>query len=349
MKCDESRTPIPSASRGIVRISVGMVVVVATYWIFLFATGRSLRHAFAADKEPADWGSDHVGEPLPEYITGDECLFCHRATIGNAWSNNRHQRTIRDFADDPRWNDELEAAGDAKALAGQATLLLGSGKRAVGLLKPNGKYNQLSLFSAWLDFTAEGKEEWLQLANAHWEENSFADECVGCHATAVDPENRAYSALSLDCYACHGEVDVEHTKDASLALLNVKQPGSPKVVTSICAQCHLRGGKSKSLGTPYPNNFVAGDNLLRDYEYDFSPAAIEKLDPNERHIVENVRDVALLGRESVTCLTCHDVHKSSSRKHAKLEENDSCVTCHEPGSPKSETKPFANHNKTCRY
>ena len=31
---------------------------------------------------PAAWGSDHVGRPLPEYVTGEECLFCHRKDVG---------------------------------------------------------------------------------------------------------------------------------------------------------------------------------------------------------------------------------------------------------------------------
>ena len=38
--------------------------------------------------DPAAWGGDHVGKPLPAYVTGDECLFCHRK-IGPAWGKNR--------------------------------------------------------------------------------------------------------------------------------------------------------------------------------------------------------------------------------------------------------------------
>ena len=47
------------------------------------------------------------------------------------------------------------------------------------------------------------------------------------------------------------------------------------MVTSICAQCHVRTGKSRSTGLPYPNNFVAGDNLFRDFQVDFSDEALE--------------------------------------------------------------------------
>src|SRR5207253_2825397 len=45
--------------------------------------------------DPAAWGSDHAGKAVPESITGDECLFCHRLKIGPGWPQNRHQSTIR--------------------------------------------------------------------------------------------------------------------------------------------------------------------------------------------------------------------------------------------------------------
>src|SRR4051812_18262093 len=45
--------------------------------------------------DPAGWGSDHVGEPLPEFTTGDECLFCHRPKDGPGYAENRHVRSLR--------------------------------------------------------------------------------------------------------------------------------------------------------------------------------------------------------------------------------------------------------------
>ncbi|MDP7204719.1 MAG: hypothetical protein QGH11_04065, partial [Pirellulaceae bacterium] len=72
-----------------------------TAWGFLVAwqQGR-LPHAARAQQvaeqnDPAAWGSDHVGEAVPEYMTGDECLFCHRKKIGASWSKNPHQTTVR--------------------------------------------------------------------------------------------------------------------------------------------------------------------------------------------------------------------------------------------------------------
>src|SRR4051812_3905768 len=44
---------------------------------------------------PTAWGSDHAGQDIPEYVTGEQCLFCHREKIGPSWAKNRHSLTIR--------------------------------------------------------------------------------------------------------------------------------------------------------------------------------------------------------------------------------------------------------------
>ena len=67
------------------------------------------------------------------------------------------------------------------------------------------------------------------------------------------------------------------------------------MVTSICASCHVRFGKSKTCGLPYPTNFVAGDNLFKDFQVDFGQADDEKLNPADRHVIANVRDVVVEG------------------------------------------------------
>src|SRR5579863_5149208 len=39
--------------------------------------------------------NDHVGKPLPDYMTGDQCLFCHRNVVGPTWQTEPHAWTIR--------------------------------------------------------------------------------------------------------------------------------------------------------------------------------------------------------------------------------------------------------------
>jgi len=105
-----------------------------------------------------------------------------------------------------------------------------------------------------------------------WDKDVFANRCAGCHSTAVETATTNFSAFGHDCYVCHGVVDLNHTGDTRLMLLSKKRRDGPEVLTSICAQCHLRGAKSQSTGLPYPNQFVPGDNLFKDYEVKFALA-----------------------------------------------------------------------------
>jgi hypothetical protein len=289
--------------------------------------------------DPAGWGSDHVGKPLPEFVSGDECLFCHRNDIGPNWDDSRHNRTVRDVEPDSPALAKLPEFKD------QVQLVLGR-SRLQRFLKRSEAYGKLDVLSvAWNP--AEAKM--VNPEKPHWDTKFFAAGCAGCHATAVDPKTQAFTALALDCYACHGVVDLKHSKNPALAPLAKKRKDPARVVTSICAQCHVRTGKSASTGLPYPNNFVAGDNLFRDFKVDLSPEAISKLNPADRHVLENVRDVVVLGKEEVTCLTCHDVHKQSSKKHHKLADDASCTTCHNPTGSKKVRPAYEVHSHTCGY
>ncbi len=277
--------------------------------------------------DPAAWGSDHVGQPFPDYVTGDECLFCHRST-GAKWPENRHQLTIRPAAaDEPALQalGKLAAGRDAAA----ATEFLLGGRQVTRFLRRSTRYGQLELLStAFRSSPAEQPAGQLSVtASPDWDAAAFGDRCAGCHATAVDPATRAFSALSLDCFVCHGDVPLAHTNDKRQALLSGLNR-EPREVIAICGQCHLRGGKSRSSGLPYPNTFVAGDNLFRDFAVDFSDKALAALPPLEQHIFANARDVVQFERTTLTCLSCHEVHAQTSSRHRRLEPAELCWSCH---------------------
>jgi predicted CXXCH cytochrome family protein len=181
----------------------------------------------------------------------------------------------------------------------------------------------------------------------HWDRRQFGDRCAGCHASGADSSQRTFATLSLDCFVCHGDVPDRHTTKPSLVHLSPQHKDPAAVVTSICAQCHLRTGSSRSSGLPYSNHFVAGDNLFRDFRVDLGNGAIGKLNPADRHVQENVRDVVVLGQEAVTCLSCHDVHAQSSQKHQLLADSQLCRNCHETGTNKLIR--YTIHSHTCGY
>ena len=108
------------------------------------AVGRS---GLCARAEGANWGSDHVASPLPEFATGDECLFCHRDRFGTDWSKNFHQRTMRPFEAEAVSAAALKANPQTGRFADQVEFLLGE-RRQVRFLKRSAEYGKLVMLSA---------------------------------------------------------------------------------------------------------------------------------------------------------------------------------------------------------
>src|ERR1035438_9669092 len=69
---------------------------------------------------------------VPRYVTGDECLFCHRVKVADTWEKNPHARTVH-----PR--------DDSDPLPADATFVLGAHAPQRGL-KPDG-YGKFDLLS----------------------------------------------------------------------------------------------------------------------------------------------------------------------------------------------------------
>ncbi len=265
---------------------------------------------------------DHAGQPVPKYVTGDECLFCHRVKVADTWQQNPHARTVH-----PR-DDEVAAT---KNFPADVAYILGAHPPYRGL-KEDG-YGTFDLLSR---------------DNKTWDTARFATRCAGCHTTAVDPQAHTFSTSSLDCYTCHGVVPQNHPNDVSLVWFSSKHRRDPKQLIAICGQCHLRGGKSKSSGLPYPNNFVAGDDLFHDFQVDFAKADDGSLNPGDRHIYRNARDVVSNGG-SVTCLSCHKIHDNSTAKHRLILTGPLCLDCHYAEGPRKNVKKYVLNSPVCEY
>jgi cytochrome c553 len=290
--------------------------------------------------DPAGWGGNHIDKPIPEYVHGDECLFCHRNNIGPTWQKNPHGIAVRQSEDAP---ELARLFKDLAAVSPQVEYFLG-GRHRVRFLKKSG-YGKFSILnvqgSLSPTLTLEGDKQ-------TWDDQKFANRCAGCHTTGVDSKTKSFTAFGIDCYACHGDATLDHTKDTSLMWLSKKRRDDARAITSICAQCHLRMGKSRSTGLPYANTFIAGDNLFRDFEVDFSKADDETLNAGDRHVLRSVRDVAVRGELATTCLSCHDVHDNSTTKHREVVKAAICADCH--GVPfKPTVKRYEVHSPLCEY
>ena len=267
-----------------------------------------------------------TGKPVPEFIHGDECLFCHRSDIGNQWRKNRHGLTIRQREDAP----ELTRLLDGSVFGGEVEYFLGS-RANVRFLRKDG-YGNFSIRTP-----------------GGWDRLRFGERCAGCHSTGVDSQTKTFAAFGLDCYVCHGDASLDHTKAVSPMLLSKKRPLDAKVVTSICAQCHLRGGQSRATGLPYANNFTAGEDLFKDYEFNFAKADDAAIPGGERHVYRNVRDVLREGLET-TCVSCHRVHSPPGNRHRFVLTSPVCADCHNAAGPKRDVKAFkVEHSAVCEY
>jgi predicted CXXCH cytochrome family protein len=313
------------------------------------SSGTQQKAPQAPPLDPAAWGSDHVGGHVPEYLTGDECLFCHRLDIGPGFAGNRHNLTIRPIDEGPEALKALKQTPATRELADAVVYLMG-GPRRQRFLKPAQAYGTLDLLSTqWEPRRSDRPGKLIDVEQPRWSGKTFGDACAGCHATGVEAGTRAFSAVSLDCYVCHGAVDPKHSKDITLVHLSRARRDPPRVLTSICAQCHVRTGRSKSTNLPYPNTFVAGDNLFRDFTVDLSAAATARLDAGDRHVQENIRDVVVRGDEAVTCLSCHDVHRQSSAKHHRVARRTLCLNCHDASGQTTTYDTDGQHSATCGY
>lgn len=266
----------------------------------------------------------------PQFVHGDECLFCHRVDIGRTWQNNSHGVTMRQREDAPDLIKKLAADPAMKQFETQVTHTLGS-RHTVRYLKKSG-YGKQDLLSPELG----------------WQKDKFAKQCAGCHATAVDSKTLAYSEVGIDCYACHGLVDLDHSNDTSKIFLSKKRRSDVMAITMTCAQCHLRGGKSRATGLPWPDNYTAGGDLFKDYDVDFARADDPQLNAGDRHVWKNVRDV-VKNSGDVSCISCHRIHENSSSRHRRVLTSAICLECHNADGPKKALKSYTVHSTLCEY
>ena len=245
-------------------------------------------------------------------MTGDSCLFCHRTVVGETWEREPHAWTIRTVGVPP-------AVGP---LPPDATHVIGSPQhyRALKLIG----YGKFAILAA------DGKT---------WQPDVFATKCAGCHTTGVDPKSHAFSTFAFDCFACHGDLTTDHTTKPEIAWLGSKRPRQPKEIVAICGSCHLRGGHSQSTGLPYPNNFIAGDDLFADFKVDLKRDLDPTMNPADRHAYTYTRKV--MEGSTQTCLECHRVHGHADLKH------EYCIDCDDPPGPKSAAPKL--RSETCQY
>src|SRR6516164_2001377 len=128
-------------------------------------------------RNPASWGSNHVGKPVPDYVHGDECLFCHRNDIGPGWQKNSHGITLRQSEDAPELQHVLESEPTLKPVAAEIGYFLGSRHR-VRFLKKAG-YGKFAILSTQAVLGPDRRAvSWIGLTKPSWDTDRFANQCA---------------------------------------------------------------------------------------------------------------------------------------------------------------------------
>ena len=354
------------------RLKLAALCLGSAAW--LFAAVANSQEQEPKPLDPKAWGSNHAGQPVPEYTTGDQCLFCHRNSIGPSWFMDGHARTIRHREDAVELTALLKTQPTLAAADRQIEYIFGH-RHVMRLLQKNG-YGKFALLNAKGELAPDapnapnakdakgGKTvaSWQSADKLVWDKQKFYLQCAGCHTSGVDTQAKTFGGFGLDCYSCHGEVSDDHGNDTALVWLSKKRRDDKRAITSLCASCHLRdeGGsvKSASTGLPYPNNFVMGDNVFQDLIVDWKRAPLlnqedEKLNAADRHVWRNVRDVAV-NDEKMTCLSCHQIHEAqgtdATLRHRRQPRGPICFDCHSRAEGKfKEVIRYIVKSSLCEY
>lgn len=164
--------------------------------------------------------------------------------------------------------------------------------------------------------------------------------CMECHASSIEVVNelgitnrynRSNYLLGISCEKCHGDgqrhIELNNAKNAKPVDQAIVNPAklSRKRQVDLCALCHGGLGVAKSPAFSY----TPGKDL-KDYLHLQAPG------PNETVDVHG-NQVALLERSrcyeasTMTCSTCHDVHRPQRNASAFSER---CLSCHKVQSCK---------------
>lgn len=192
--------------------------------------------------------------------------------------------------------------------------------------------------------------------------NAYPQPMKGFNPTGVDPPVFPKSiAQGIDCQRCHGPggahvaavLSGASTEVIRQAIVNPAKLNRDRQL-DVCMQCHLETSSSHM-----PNEIRRFDRKvfsyrpgqpLGDYKLYFDPDSNRETDRFEiAHAAYRLRMSACFQKSQMTCLTCHDPHKSyrgpgstehyvalcqgchQSVKHtASLPQDRTCLDCHMP-------------------
>ncbi len=280
------------------------------------------------------------------FAGSETCKKCHERTYLE-WRTSLHSRMMRDVKLEPLANiGDFSAPSEVQTFVkSEIAYTLGSQWKQQ-YLKKQGK-DLIVLPAQYNVFTGEWKAYFPdEPAKRNW-----FNECAGCHATGIDPERKTFVEMGVACEACHGPGSnhVEAIPGFEIPTIIQASRLTPALAAQICGSCHT-GGRDKRGKYAYPVEYQIhkGVGNIRLYFNEFNkqdnpelfwPSG-ESRHSNQQYLDWKQSEHAKVG---VTCITCHDVHRSKSalqavgevpnplvviRSKTRLFEDQLCKSCH---------------------
>jgi formate-dependent nitrite reductase cytochrome c552 subunit len=316
--------------------TIALAVIIVT----TIALRKELMH-----KEPMLEGKfkDRTGAT---FVGSETCKRCHERTYLE-WKTSLHSRMMRDVKLEPLANiGDFVSSSDVRTFTKEEVdYTLGSQwkqqylkKEGENLIVLPAQYNMFT--GQWKAYLPDepGKRDWF-------------NECSGCHATGVDPEKKTFVEMGIACEACHGpgRNHVEAVPGFEIPTIIQASRLTPALAAQICGSCHTRG-RDKTGEHAYPVEYQIhkGVGNIRLYFDEVDPKkdsiyfwpSGESRYSNQQYLDWKQSEHA---KEGVTCITCHDVHRSRSflqavgevpnplviiRSKTRLFEDRLCKSCH---------------------
>ncbi len=264
---------------------------------------------------------------LPGYEGSVFCSACHPEQ-GRGWEGSLHARTVHEPTE--RERDLLSRSilcGDErpKYVLGErhARRFMVDSEREPGLHV---------LLPCRYDVGAGG---WTHLHEADWRSLTWEGSCGACHTTGFSSDDLAFAEMGVGCESCHGAGRLHGDFRRRGGMIAFASLSAAQEVT-LCASCHLQGGRSRRTGLNFAYNYEAGGDLFADYEFDWSEvdrALVRTDDPVDIHQKVLIREIAARQEgslEGLRCTTCHSFHDMAHEKHRKAARGRYCELCHEP-------------------
>ena len=288
-------------------------------------------------KQPASVGEAAAG--LPGFQGSARCMQCH-LTQHREWEGSLHARTIRkpSQADADMLGRALLCEQD------QAAFVLGEKHSRRFMVPSPSEPGRHVLLPCRYDV---GPGEWVGLHEADWTTLTWEKGCGACHSVGFSSDTLTMKEMGVGCESCHGP-DSRHGTHTSGAGMTAFKKSSAREEITICASCHLQGGRSSSTGLNFARNYEPGDDLFADYQFEWaaldSPATPvdNPIDVHQKLLIRAAVTAQSQGYEGLRCTSCHEFHRMGHGKHEKLARQEFCHLCHEAADFK-----LKEYNQSC--